>query len=216
MSVAITKRAVVLGDSIASLVYADSPSVPDANKLWVHQLAQATGFNIQSLSAPGNRVSVGSAPDFSLRFNANAFNLMRGTELPKFVIVTAGTNDYAGGDINVYTNPTYSFHLDYRWILAYWKANSVPVLVIPPLWRSDEATAYSHPDGAWPLSTWRDWINAFAAEKGMPVLQHTAFGLTPDDFVQDTPTLKLHMNGDGHDKMFAGVYAKLQTLGWVV
>ncbi|MDR9777192.1 SGNH/GDSL hydrolase family protein [Rhizobium hidalgonense] len=215
MTVTHTKRALVLGDSISSLVYADSPAVPDANKLWVHQLAQATGINVQSLSAPGNRVSVGSAPDFSLRYNSNAFNLMRGTALPAFVIITAGTNDYAAGDINVYTNPTYNFHSDYRWILSYWKSNGVPVLVVHPLWRSDEATAYAHPDGAWPMSTWRTWISTFAAEKSFPVMQHTDFGLTPADFVHDTPTLQLHMNGDGHDKFFAGILLKLQTLGWV-
>jgi hypothetical protein len=215
MTVTSTKRALVLGDSISSLVYADSPDVPDANKLWTTQLSLETGINVQSLSAPGNRISVGSAPDASLRYNSNAFNLMRGVALPKFAILTAGTNDYSAGDINVYTNPTYCFHLDYRWILNYWKSNNVPVLVVAPLWRSDEATAYPHPDGAWPLATWRGWIATFAAEKGMPYMAHTEFGLTPDDFVQDTPTLKLHMNGSGHDKFMAGILAKLTTLGWI-
>jgi lysophospholipase L1-like esterase len=211
MTVTHTKRGLVLGDSISSLVYADSPDVADANKLWTTQLSLETGINVQSLSAPGNRISVGSAPDASLRYNSNAFNLMRGVELPKFVILTAGTNDYAAGDINVYTNPTYSFHLDYRWVLNYWKSNSVPVLAVAPLWRSDEATAYPHPDGAWPLETWRNWIATFASEKGMPYMPHTAFGLEPSDFVSDG----LHMNGSGHDKFLAGILAKLTTLGWV-
>lgn len=210
----VSGRALVLGDSISSLVYTDDGSTPDASRLWVTQLQAATGIHMCNLSAPGNRISVGGVPSASIRYNADAFNLMRGVLLPSFVILTAGTNDYAGNDIHVYANSNHTFHLDYRWILNYWQANGVPVLVIPPLWRSDEATAYPHPDGAWPLSTWRWWITQFAAEKGMPVILHNEFGLVPDDFVQDTPTLKLHVKASGHDKMASTIHAKLNALGW--
>lgn len=210
-----SKRALVLGDSISSLVYTDDGSSPDANRLWVNQVQNLTGVSCQNLSAPGNRISVGGAPDASIRYNSSAFNLLRGVALPAFVIITAGTNDYAAPDISAFTNPAWNFHSDYRWVLNYWQANGVPVLVVAPLWRSDEATAYPHPDGAWPLATWRSWISDFAAEKGFPFMAHTEFGLTPADFVQDTPTLKLHMNASGHDKFAAAMAAKLSNLGWV-
>ncbi|XAI95126.1 hypothetical protein [Microcystis phage Mwe-JY13] len=210
-----SKRGLVLGDSISSLVYTDDLTTPDASRLWVSQVQSETGIHLQNLSAPGNRISVGGSPDASIRYNSNAFNLMRGVALPSFVIITAGTNDYAGGDISAFTNPTWNFHTDYRWILNYWKANGVPVLVVAPLWRSDEATAYPHPDGAWPLSIWRSWICTFAAEQNFPFMVHTEFGLTPDDFVQDTPALKLHMKASGHDKVSQKMAEKLSLLGWI-
>lgn len=210
----ISKRALVFGDSIASLVYTDDGSVPDASRLWVSQLQGTSGVHLQNLSAPGNSLSGVAGSTFSIKENWVAFNLMRGVVLPEFVIITAGTNDYAGDDVIVYTGPK-NFHTDYRSILNYWKSNNVKTMVIPPLWRSDEATAYPHPDGAWPLATWRSWISSFATEYGATFVPHTDFGLTPDDFVQDTPTLKLHVKASGHDKIASTLHTKLDQLGWI-
>lgn len=204
----------MFGDSISSLVYTDDGSVPDASRLWVSQLQDLSGIHIQNLSAPGNSLSGVANSPFSIKENWVAFNLMRGVVLPEFVIIAAGTNDYTGSDVVVYTGPK-NFHTDYRAILAYWKLNGVKAMVIPPLWRSDEATSYPHPDGAWPLSTWRSWISDFADQYDADFVAHSEFGLIPDDFVQDTPTLKLHVKASGHDKIASTIHDKLVALGWI-
>jgi hypothetical protein len=207
------RRIIVLGDSNACGPY-DDVGEPDARRAWPYQLQQLTDKTVINLSAPGNRISQGQVPTASAYSNAETLNFMRGVDCYQIAIVQAGTNDFQAADVRVYTaTPTQPrhFHIDYRFLLSYLQSNKVRTLCIPPLWRGDEATSYPHPDGAWPLQTWRSWISDFAAQYGASYLSHSAFGLTPADFVAD----QILLNADGCDKLAAGINAKLIALGWV-
>ncbi|QEL26163.1 SGNH/GDSL hydrolase family protein [Bosea sp. F3-2] len=210
-------RGLVIGDSLSSMVYADDPIIPDACALWTAVLSQSTGINFQSLSAPGNRVTAGSAPDASIKYNAAAFNLMRGVALPVVAILFAGTNDWAGSDTYAYHPTLPNFIADYRAIVGYWRSNGVPLICIPPLWRADEfdassvAVSKAHPDGNFTLQGYRNWIFDLAHEyaPNAHYLPHTSFGLEPADFAGDG----LHMVATGHAKVALAVEAKLREIG---
>lgn len=209
----LSRRIIILGDSNACGPYTDVGEA-DAAEAWPLKLQQSTGKTVINLSAPGNRISPGSVPNVSVVANAGTLNFMRGVDCYQIAIIQAGTNDYQASDVRVYTPSSVQprhFHIDYRFLLAYLNSNNVKTLCLPPLWRADEATAYPHPDGAWPLSTWRSWISDFAYEYGAAFLPHDSMGLTPADFISDG----LHLNADGCGKVAAGVHAKLSQLGWV-
>lgn len=211
-----TRRGLVIGDSLSSMVYADAMCDLDANDLWTAKLSTSTGINFHNLSAPGNRITAGSAPGAGIKFNANAFNLMRGVSLPVVAILFAGTNDWAGADTYGYHPTLPSFIADYRWIIGYWRSNGVPLLCIPPLWRADEfgygAPVYKpHPDADYTLQTYRNWIYDLCRENtpSAHYLAPNGMGLTPDDFVGDG----LHLNSSGHAKIALGVEAALTEMG---
>ncbi len=208
-------RGLVIGDSLSSMVYSDEPGAT-ATQLWPNLLTEATGINFHNLSAPGSRVTAGAAPDFGIKYNANAFNFMRGAMLPRVAILFAGTNDWAGADTYGYHPSLPSFITDYRWIVGYWRSNGVPLLCIPPLWRSDEfgygAPVYkAHPDGDRTLQTYRNWIFDLCRESvpNAEYLPHTAMELEPTDFVADG----LHLNASGHAKVAVAVAARLIAMG---
>jgi hypothetical protein len=175
------------------------------------------GVTIANMSSPGQ--SICGQNGFGLYNNKNGIGTVCGYSGCQGVIITVGTNDWDG-----YVS-IYEYMDKYRAIIKYCREQlNIPVLVITPIWRHDEATAKPHADGSsWTLAQWRYFTANVAYEEGaihyksngdkLPnvyVIDGASFDLYPSDFVSDG----VHMNESGHCKFAPQLIAKARATGY--
>lgn len=209
-------RHIVAGTSIDSLVYSDT-GVGDPTKLWAVQMPFMVGATIANMSSPGQ--SVGGQPGFGLYNNMNGIGTICGYSGCQGVIIPLGPNDWDGG-ISIYE------YMDkVRAIIVYCRTQlNIPVLIVTPIWKHDEAVAKPHADGkTWTLAQWRYFAAMVAFEEAakhygsngaaLPnvyVIDGASFDLNPADFVADGT----HMNESGHCKFAPQLVTKARAVGY--
>jgi hypothetical protein len=209
-------RHIVAGTSIDSLVYSDT-GIGDPTKLWAAQMPSMVGITIANMSSPGQ--SICGQNGFGLYNNKNGIGTICGYSGCQGVIIPTGPNDWDGG-VSIYD------YMDkLRAVIAYCRDQlNIPVLVVTPIWKHDQAVAKPHADGqSWTLAQWRYFTANVAYEEGaklkradgsnLPkvyVIDGASFDLCPTDFVADGT----HMNESGHCKFAPQLVTKARAVGY--
>lgn len=205
-------RMIVAGDSISSLVYANS-GVADASRLFFTQIQNKVNIQIANMSSPGQRISEGGQPGFGLYANRNAIGTISGYAGAQGLIILLGTNDWDNPGTNIYT---YMDQL--RETIRYARVGlNMPVIVVTPIWRGDHAVSKPHSDGgSYTLEQWRYFTAQVAYEEAnkpghfVSVINGYLAPVMPCDYVDD----QVHLQASGHDKMANFLIGQMQSIGY--
>ncbi len=192
---AAASRFMIMGDSIQA-----GTGVTDVTRLTSHQLQANANVVIHNFSSPGARMSnagffAGMTNDGPSVQRVFGFFGMQG------LIITLGTNDWAGNtDIS-------TFYTDYLNLLDT-IPQSLPVVCLTPVWRSNETTTNAQ---GFNLNAYRYVAAIACASRGHTFLDGRQ--AIPNDNAYFTDGL--HPNEIGHDAMAAFLQTELTTLGWL-
>lgn len=205
-------RFIAAGDSISSLVYANS-GIAQASRLFFNQIQQRVNVHIANMSSPGQRVSEGGQPGFGLYANRNAIGTIAGYSGAQGLILPLGTNDWDNPGTNIYI-----FMDQLRETIRYARIDlNMPVILVTPIWRGDHAVSKYHADGGcYTLEQWRYFMANLAMEEAakpghfVSVIDGYLAPLMPHDYVDD----QIHLLDTGHDKMANFLIQQMQAIGY--
>lgn len=203
-------RWLLVGDSIQTCVYAGSDPVvrADSSNLLATNLAKNTGYVIQNLSWGGARMTSGpNWPNFGWADNMSTIQRISSPiNHADGVIITLGTNDWAEPSVS-----GIDFIQSYSSFIYGCQALGMKVVLLSPIWRSNEAARPQKQDGAWNFVEWNSFIPGIAANTGAKWIYGYGAGLNASHYVDG-----LHLNESGHIVLEAYVRTKMQALGYLV
>jgi GDSL-like Lipase/Acylhydrolase family len=195
------KRFMLMGDSIQA-----GTGVTNASSLTANLLSTTANVVVENFSSPGARMTDvgffrGMTHDGMCVQQVHGFFGMQG------LIITLGTNDWAGGvDGTTFLNA-------YLALIDSIPAG-IPVICVTPIWRSDEATL--NPTSGLVLNGIRFVAAAACALRGFQFIDGSA--LIPHDrlyYSEPATSVALHPNDLGHMLMAANLRAQLTAIGWL-
>jgi lysophospholipase L1-like esterase len=195
------KRFMIMGDSIQA-----GTGLTNAASLTSNLLSSTANVIVHNFSSPGARMTdVGFFP--GMTHDGPCVQQIQGFFGMQGVMITLGTNDWAGGvDVNTFLN-AYSALL-----------NSIPagisVVCVTPIWRSNETTP--NPTSGLVLDHIRFTAAVACAQKGFPSINGST--LVPHDraYYSEPPNaVAVHPNDLGHMAMATNLRAQLTSLGWL-
>src|SRR5581483_879605 len=195
------KRFMLMGDSIQA-----GTGLTNAASLTANLLSNTANVVVENFSSPGARMTdvgffAGMNHDGMCVQQVHGFFGMQG------LIVTLGTNDWAGGVdgttfFNAYTALLNSI------------SPSIPAVCVTPIRRSDEDT--QNATSGLVLNQIRFAAAAACVAKGFPFIDGSA--LVPHDrkyYSEAAPSVALHPNDLGHMQMAANLRTQLTAIGWL-
>lgn len=198
----IHKRCIIAGDSIQTYVYEPKGIVPNSADLTSSIIPIVTNVSIQNISSSGQRMASGGYAGYGLVSNQQTLWYLQGGKPAECIIIALGTNDWSSPSVGAQ-----EFITAYRNVIRFSKTQGMTVIVVPPLWRSNEGVTVAKPDGNYTIAQFRSYAMGVGFEEGAKVFDASNIGLTPYHFADG-----LHLNAEGH-KLFASALT-LKMQGW--
>lgn len=198
----IHQRCIMAGDSIQTYVYTPAGVISNASDLTSNIIPQLSNVSIANLSAAGQRMASGGYYGYGLVSNQAALWYLQGGKAADCIIITLGTNDWSAPFVGAQ-----EFITAYRNVIRYSKVLGMKVIVVPPLWRSNEGVLVTKPDGAFTIAQFRYYAAGVGYEEGAKVFDAANIGLTPAHFADG-----LHLNAEGHRLFATALVDKMR--GW--